>query len=273
MPLLALLLSSRLNEVDRQSRPHCIMGINIKYIINLKIMTLTDWLRIAHPALAVVTIYPLLGIVMYFAWQTRQRRLQTKAGTKSSIAPTTGLEHVTLGRWLTGAAVSIALLGLVHPIFKTIAKNQVWTKAPEQAIFIILMFAATISSLALLYRAKSKIWRMVFAALTSMGLIVLGLQDGVFRRLDEWFLSHYFYGTVVAVLMIISLTILPEIYRHLSWRKMHITLNTIALVLFLSQGVTGARDLLEIPLSWQESTVFGCDFTRQTCGAPAKLTK
>ena len=236
-------------------------------------MTITDWLRIAHPVLAVVVIYPLIGIVMYFAWQTRQRRLQTKAGVKSKISPAAGLEHVTVGRWLTGAAVGISLLGLANPIFKTISKNQVWTKAPGQAILIILMFAATIGSLVLLYRAQSKIWRAVFATLTSMGLIVLGLQDGVFKRLDEWYISHYCYGTVVAVLMVISLTILPEIYRHLRWRKLHITLNIIALVLFLGQGVTGARDLLEIPLSWQESTVFSCDFAKKTCLAPPTVAK
>jgi membrane protein YdbS with pleckstrin-like domain len=236
-------------------------------------MNLTDWLRLAHPVLAVTIVYPLLGIVMYFAWQTRQRRLETKAGSKSKIAPTAGLEHVTLGRWLTGAAVGITLLGLVHPIFKTIIKNQVWTKAPGQVIFIVLMFAATIGSLAFLYQAKSKEWRMIFSTLTSMGIIVLGLQDGVYRRLEEWYASHYFYGTVIAVLMVISLTILPEIYRHLNWRKAHITLNTIALLLFLSQGLTGARDLLEIPLSWQEPAVFSCDFAHQTCGAPPKAAK
>jgi hypothetical protein len=236
-------------------------------------MTFTDWLRIIHPVSAVIVVYPLIGIVIYFAWQTRQRRLQIKAGINSSIIPTAGLEHVTIGRWLTGAAVGISLLGLGHPIFKTIIKNQVWSKAPEKVVFIILMFVATIGSLILLYRAKSEIWRIIFAALTSMGLIVLGLQDGVFRRLDEWFVSHYFNGTVVAILMVVSLTILPEIYRQLSWRKVHIALNTIALLLFLSQGVTGVRDLLEIPLSWQESTVFGCDFVKQTCGAPPKVTK
>jgi hypothetical protein len=236
-------------------------------------MTFTDWLRIAHPVLAVVIVYPLLGIVMYFAWQTRQRRLQNKAGAKSKISPTAGLEHVTVARWLTGAVVGVSLLGLVHPIFKTIDKNQVWIKAPEQAVFIILMFAATIGSLILLDRAKSKFWRIVFATLTSMGLIVLGLQDGVFKRLDEWYVSHYCYGTVVAVLMVISLTILPEIYKHLSWRKLHIFLNTIALLLFLSQGVTGVRDLLEIPLSWQESTVFSCDFAKKTCAPPTNVAK
>jgi Protein of unknown function (DUF4079) len=236
-------------------------------------MTFTDWLRIAHPVLAVAIIYPLIGIVMYFAWKTRQRRLQTKTGVKSNIAPTAGLEHVKLGRLLTGAAMGIALLGLVHPIFKTIIKNQVWAKTPGQVVFIVLMFIATISSLIFLYRAKSQVWRATFAALTSMGLILLGLQEGVFRRTDEWFVSHYYYGTAVAILMVVSLAILPEIYRHLTWRRLHITLNTIALLLFLGQGVTGVRDLLEIPLSWQESTVFGCDFTNKTCGSPPKMSK
>jgi Protein of unknown function (DUF4079) len=236
-------------------------------------MTFTDWLRILHPVLAVVIIYPTVGITVYFAWQTRQRRLQATAGVKSKIPPTAGLAHVTVGRWLSGAVVGISLLGLVHPIFKKINANQVWTQAPIQAILIVLMFAATIGSLVLLYYAQAKTWRAVFATLTSMGIIVLGRQDGVFPRLDEWYASHYCYGMVLAVLMVISLAILPEIHRHLSWRKIHIALNIVALMLFLGQGVTGVRDLLEIPLSWQEPTVFGCDFVKKTCGAMPSIVK
>ena len=38
-------------------------------------MTALDWLWILHPALAVVLMYPLLGMVVRLAWQTRQRRL------------------------------------------------------------------------------------------------------------------------------------------------------------------------------------------------------
>jgi Protein of unknown function (DUF4079) len=234
-------------------------------------MTFTDWLRIIHPFLAILIIYPLLGIVMYFAWRTRQRRLQMKIGVKSNLSPTVGLEHVNIGRWLTGGVTGIALLGLVHPIFKTIIKKQIWTTAPGQVIFIVLMFAATIGSLILLYRAKSKSWRATFAALTSAGLVILGLQDGVYRRTEEWFFSHYYYGVTVAILMIISLTILPEIYRSFTWRRIHITLNIIALMLFLGQSVTGVRDLLEIPISWQEPTIFGCDFKNQVCGNSPKL--
>ncbi len=233
-------------------------------------MTFTDWLRIIHPSLAVLIIYPLLGIVIYFAWQTRQRRLQMKAGAKSKILPTVGLEHVNFGHWLTGTVTGIALLGLVHPIFKTIIKKNTWAIAPGQVIFIVLMFAATVGSLFLLYRAKSRGWRVTFATLTSAGLIILGLQDGVYRRTEEWFFSHYYYGLTIATLMIVSLTILPEIYRNLTWRRIHIILNTIALVLFLGQSVTGVRDLLEIPISWQEPTIFNCDFKNQVCGTLPK---
>jgi len=211
-------------------------------------MTFSDWLRIIHPLLAVVAIYPLLGIVMYFAVKTRQRRLETKAGVKSKISLQAGLDHVTIGRWLTGTVTGVALLGLLHPIVKTIIKKQVWQTAPGQVIFILLMFAATIGSLLFLYRAQSSIWRATFATLTSAGLIILGSQDGVYRREAEWFFSHYYYGIIVAILMVASLSILPEIYRNFNWRRVHIILNTIALLLFLIQGITGVRDLLEIPV-------------------------
>jgi hypothetical protein len=211
-------------------------------------VTFSDWLRIIHPLLAVVLVYPLLGVVMYFAWKTRQRRLEVKAGVKSKISPQAGLEHVAIGRWLTGTAAGVALLGLLHPIVKTIVKNQVWQTAPGQVIFIVLMFAATIGSLRFLFRAHAPTWRATFATLTSGGLIILGSQDGVFRRENEWLVSHYYYGITVAILMIVSLAILPEIYRNINWRRVHIVLNSIALLLFLIQGITGVRDLLEIPV-------------------------
>jgi Protein of unknown function (DUF4079) len=211
-------------------------------------MTFSDWLRLIHPLLAVIVIYPLLGIVMYFAWKTRQRRLETKAGVKSKISPQAGLEHVSIGRWLTGTATGVALLGLLHPIVKTIIKQQVWQTEPGKVIFISLMFAATIGSLLFLYRAQTANWRATFATLTSAGLIILGSQDGVYRREAEWFFSHYYYGITVAILMIVSLAISPEIYRSLTWRRIHIILNSIALLLFLLQGLTGVRDLLEIPV-------------------------
>lgn len=228
-------------------------------------MDTADLLRIMHPAIAVFYVFPLIGIATYFALQTRVRRLATANKEKTKIAPVVGQEHVKVGRWLAASVVGVALLGMVHPLVKTILKNDTWSTAPFQVIFIAAMFIFTIATLVFLFQAKAPIWRGTFATLSSMGLIVLGCQPGIFRRGYEWFVSHYYYGMVAAVLMIVSVAVLPEIYRSKAWRRAHIALNTIALLLFIGQGITGARDLLEIPLAWQEPFIFSCDFANKTC--------
>jgi Protein of unknown function (DUF4079) len=115
-----------------------------------------------------------------------------------------------------------------------------------------------------------KLWRGIFATLTGMGLIVLGFQPEIYRRDNEWFISHYYYGMTAALLMIFSLVIIQNIYQDKQdrWRTAHIILNCFALLLFIGQGMTGARDLLEIPLHWQEHYIYQCDFTNKTCPQP-----
>lgn len=206
-------------------------------------------LVLLHPILAVVVVFPIIGIVTNYAWQTRQRRLQTAGGGKSPIPPVVGREHVQLGRWLTGSVVGISLVGLAYAIVEnSFIENQLWSKNPFQVIFIVLMFAATIASLAFLYRSRERHWRGVFATLTGIGLVVLGCQDGVFRRTNEWYWSHYYIGITASLLMVFSLAIVEDIYKDRSnrWRNVHIILNCFALLLFIGQGWTGARDLFEI---------------------------
>ncbi|MBD1827222.1 DUF4079 domain-containing protein [Microcoleus sp. FACHB-61] len=84
--------------------------------------------------------------------------------------------------------------------------------------------------------------------------IILGFQDGIFRRDDEWLVAHFYYNTDGTLLMVFSWAIAAEIYHARShrWRKIHTVLNCIALLLFLCLRVTGSRDLLEIRLSWQK---------------------
>ena len=62
-----------------------------------------------------------------------------------------------------------------------------------------------------------------------------------------------------------ALAALPEILRDLCLRRLHVMASVLAAVLFLMQGATGARDLLEIPLSWQNPAVYGCDFVLRSC--------
>ncbi|MEH2177707.1 DUF4079 domain-containing protein [Nostoc sp.] len=220
-------------------------------------MEFKDIILLLHPAIAVLVVFPLIGIIVNRALQVRQRRLQTLTTGKSKISPTVGQEHVQLGHWLTGAVVSIVLIAFANDIINNILDNQVWMKSPFQVIFIGLLFVAAIASLYLLYQAKEKKWRGIFATLTGMALVVLGCQDGIYRKTDQWYISHYYYGLTAALLMIFSLSIVRDIYQDKTngWRKVHIILNSIALLLFIGQGITGTRALLEVPLTWQEPYV------------------
>lgn len=226
-----------------------------------------DFLRLIHPAIAVTLVLPTVGIAVFMAWQTRQRRLQVAEGGKSKIPPGVGQEHLKVGRFLAVAVVGIELLGITRPMFKKIVADQLWNTAPTKFGLILLMYVVTIGSLVMLYRARPKLWRAVFATLTGAGLVVLSLQDGIYRLDNKWYISHFYYGVTVALLMIFSLAIVQDIYQDRSnrWRTAHVVLNVVATLLFIGQGITGTRDLLEIPLSWQEPYIYKCDFVNKVC--------
>ncbi len=226
-----------------------------------------DIAGLIHPTLAVVVVFPIIGMVVNLAWQTRQRRLQTADKGKSKIPPVVGLEHRKIGNWLTGSVVGISLVAIAYSIyFKGIFKDFK-SENMTLAILIVIIFIATVASLVFLYQAKTKLWRGIFASLTGAGIVVLGFQDGVFRRDYEWAVSHFYYGIIASLLMIFSLAIVPEIYKDKSqkWRKVHTILNCLAVLVFLGQGITGSRDLLEIPLSWQQEHLGKCDWGNQVC--------
>jgi len=233
-------------------------------------MEFKDFMALLHPILAVAIVFPMLGVVLNMGWQTMQRRKQIAIDTKSKIPPVVGPEHVKAGRILSGSVVGVALLGLAYPIFEHIWSKQVWSKNSFQVIFIVLMFVATVASLVMLYRATPALWRGIFATLTGTGLVILGTQDGVYRRTNEWYWSHYYIGITAALIMVFSLAIIEDIYKDRSnrWRTIHVILNSIAVLLFLGQGMTGTRDLLEIPLNWQKPYIYTCDFTNKTCPKP-----
>ncbi len=246
-------------------------------------LDLTDYLRLAHPSLTVMIVFPLLGIVLYMAWQTRQRRLADPEEGKGKIPPTVGLEHVKYGKWLAGAVVGTSLLGMLHPTTRFFVRAlytpdwnaEAWSKLQGELFITIAFFVVTTISLVFLYFARDHLWSIVFGVLTALGILLIGFQDkifrpdvaygAIFRRDDAWYLSHFYFGITAAVLMVVSLVMIQDIYRSNRLRWLHIVLNSCAFLLFLGQGFTGARDLLEIPLSWQEPFVYGCDYPNKTC--------
>lgn len=233
-------------------------------------MELQDTLALLHPAIAIIAVFPLIGIVVNRAWLTRQRRLQVADGEKSKVPPVVGSEHVAIGKWLSISVVGVALLGMAYPIFSKILSSDTLTKEPFRVFFAIAIFLLSIASFVLLFKAKVKLWRGIFATFTGMGLIILGSQPEIYRRDNEWFVSHYYYGIAAALLMVFSVAIVQDIYQDKKnrWRTVHIILNCFALLLFIGQGITGSRDLLEIPLDWQKTYIYQCDFTNKTCPQP-----
>lgn len=132
------------------------------------------------------------------------------------------------------------------------------------------MLCGTIASLFALWRCKLPGLRLAFALITWAGVLGLGAQPEVWRLSDNpltpaFWQSHYWAGVGVTGLMLFSLGARPEILRDIRMRRLHVTANVLAAVLFLTQGLTGTRDLLEIPLSWQKSTIYQCDFNARTC--------
>tara|TARA_B100000073_G_scaffold85223_1_gene65980 strand:- start:3201 stop:3890 length:690 start_codon:yes stop_codon:yes gene_type:complete len=227
-------------------------------------MTALDWLWILHPALAVVVVYPLLGVVMSLAWQTRQRRV-----AKQKHPPTVGRDHSDVGRWLAASVVWLVLIALAVSIASKVPLAD-FAGGVTRAAQLLVVLLGTSASLIALWRCQAAVFRFSFSVLTFIGVLALGAQPEVWRVSDDLFSSgfwqsHYWSGVAVTGLMLLSLSARREITRDLRVRRLHVTASILAAVLFLMQGVTGTRDLLEIPLSWQKPAVYRCDFVLQTC--------
>ncbi|MCT0199415.1 DUF4079 domain-containing protein [Synechococcus sp. CS-1325] len=234
-------------------------------------MQSVDWLWLLHPALAVVLVYPLLGMVLRLAQQTRDRRL-----TQAKHPPTVGRDHADLGKWLAAAVVAIVLLAEAVVIVTKHPLSSFEGGASRLALLLLVLIGSGVA-LAALWRVKRAAYRASFALLCWAGVIGLGLQPEVFRLSDNPFdpafwQSHFWGGIGLAGLMLFSVACRPEIHKHLRWRRLHISANVLAALIFLAQGISGPRDLLEIPLSWQKATIYACDFQAKTCPAPAPGT-
>ena len=188
--------------------------------------------------------------------------------------PAVGRDHSELGRWLALAVVLLVLTALVVVIASK-APLAAFSGGPSRAFQLLLVLVGTVSSLLALWFSKSPWLRLSFSLITWIGVLALGAQPEVWRLSDNpltpaFWQSHYWSGVAVTGLMLFSLGARPEILRDLRLRRLHVTASVLAAVLFLVQGITGSRDLLEIPLSWQKPAIQTCDFNLQRCLEPAK---
>lgn len=102
-------------------------------------MDFSDVILLLHPAIAVIVVFPLIGMVVNRALLVRQRRL---GQAKSKIPAGVGQEHVQIGRWLTASVVGIVLLALANDVFGHIIENNVGSQEPFKVVLIGMMFGA-----------------------------------------------------------------------------------------------------------------------------------
>lgn len=228
-----------------------------------------DWLWLLHPALAVVVIYPLVGMVVRLGVQARQRRLG-----QSKLPVSSGRDHADLGRWLTGSVVVAVLVALVVVILTKVPLAE-FAGGPSRLALLTLVTAGTAAAFAALWSARQPAYRASFALLCWIGLIGLGLQPEVWRLSDNplepaFWQSHFWGGIGLIGLLLFAMAAKPETQRSLRWRRLHVSATVLAAVVLVAQGISGPRDLLEIPLRWQKPAIFSCDFEAQQCPpAPA----
>jgi len=234
-------------------------------------MQTIDWLWLIHPVAAVALVYPLLGMVVRLGLQARARRLgQTK------LPLSAGREHADVGRWLTAAVVGAVLAALVV-VITTKGPLASFAGGSGRLAVLALVSTGTVLSFLSLWQVRAAAYRASFALLCWAGLIGLGLQPEVWRLGDNplqpaFWQSHFWGGIGLCGLLLFAMAAQPETQRSLRWRRLHVSANALAALVFLAQGISGPRDLLEIPLHWQMPAIQACDFSTQTCpqGAPGR---
>jgi hypothetical protein len=231
-------------------------------------VTTTDWLWILHPALMVILAYPLLGMALLQARRTRLRRQgQTRLPASS------GTDHASLGAVLAAVVVSVTLVALVVVITTHGPLAQFSGGMARLAVLALVALGAAVA-LAALLRSRGPASRAVFALLTWIGLLGLGSQPEVWRLSDNplsaaFWQSHFWGGAGLTGLLLFAVAARPEILRQPRWRRLHVSASVLAGLIFLAQAITGTRDLLEIPLSWQKPAIQACDHANRTCPPPA----
>ncbi|MBD2422885.1 DUF4079 domain-containing protein [Cyanobium sp. FACHB-13342] len=233
-------------------------------------MTPIDWFSLLHPVLVILFVYPVVGATIRLGILVREKRLGITQ--QPALVPR---EHADHGRWLTAGVVVAVLVALVYSfIGKAVEPAAAFSGGALRLALLLLVAAGTLVAFGALLKVKRPALRASFTVLTWAGLLGLGSQPEIWRLSDNPFSgafwsSHYWSGVLLTGLLLFNLAARPEITRLLRWRRLHVASNLLILVLLAVQAITGSRDLLEIPLSWQKPAIVRCDVLNRTCPEPA----
>jgi hypothetical protein len=208
-------------------------------------MTPLDWFALVHPVLMILFVYPVVGATIRLGILVRERRLGIHP-----LPPTVGEEHTAHGRWLTSAVVLLVLIALAVML---LGAPGGLVGAPLRIGGLLLLFAAALGGVLALWRPLRSSARALVALLAWGALLTLVAQPEV-RQLGTtpfgglgWG-SHALSGVLLCGLLLFSMAAAPETLRWPRLRRLHQIAGLFTGLLLAVQAITGARDLLALPL-------------------------
>ena len=198
----------------------------------LQSLTGHDWLGLIHPVLMILFVYPVVGATIRLGILAREKRLEI-----NPIADTVPMEHAQHGAWVTGGVLVAVLIGLSHSL---------WATHP---LGLVLTGSAVLFSFGRLLATRMVWQRLLWAAASAGGLLLLGLQPAVERFSDTpwsplFWQSHFWMGLLLTALLLSSSALQPLIGHSMSARRFHISSNLLVALLLAMQAISGARNLL-----------------------------
>ena len=198
----------------------------------LQALTSHDWLGLIHPVLIILFVYPVVGATIRLGILAREKRLNI-----NPIADTVPVEHAQHGAWVTGGVLVAVLIGLGHSL---------WTTRP---LGLVLTGSAVLFSFGRMLSSRTVWQRLLWAASSVGGLLLLGLQPAVERFSDlPWsplfWQSHFWMGLLLTTLLLSSSALQPLIGHSVAARRLHISSNLLVALLLAMQAISGTRNLL-----------------------------
>ncbi|MCS5691348.1 DUF4079 domain-containing protein [Cyanobium sp. FGCU-6] len=203
-------------------------------------MTVIHWLGLLHPVLVILFVYPVVGATIRLGILVREKRLGITR--QPDLVP---VEHAAHGAWVTAGVVVAVLIAMV---FSLLANGWPSGGVPR----LLLLGLVSGGTLVALLQVRRAALRACFALLCWAGLLALGSQPEIWRLSDNPFSagfwsSHYWSGVLLSGLLLFTTAARPEITRQPRFRRLHLTLNLLVMVLLAVQAITGTRDLLRMP--------------------------
>ncbi|WP_226408031.1 DUF4079 domain-containing protein [Synechococcus sp. MU1625] len=198
----------------------------------LQALTSHDWLGLIHPVLMILFVYPVVGATIRLGILAREKRLKI-----NPIADTVPVEHAQHGAWVTGGVLVAVLIGLSHSL---------WNNHP---LGLLLTGSAVLFSFRRLLSSRIVWQRLLWAAASAGGLLLLGLQPTVERFSDvPWsplfWQSHFWMGLLLTGLLLSSTALQPLIGHSVTARRLHMSSNLLVALLLAMQAISGTRNLL-----------------------------